>query len=157
MFRRQFDLRNSAVSSANSASWTPVFGRGMSFTYAECSRGERALENYKCKDSFWLFRRRDRSPSIQSTGPPFSIMCYCVCGIPSSRVPDCRLPCVYECVGYRAVHIARKQCVRPVIHFGLLHRLHAEPSHSFCARERSHRFTLQISIDILVTSCVLYT
>ncbi|GBP53024.1 hypothetical protein EVAR_80986_1 [Eumeta japonica] len=40
MFQRQLDLRNSAVSSAKSASWTPVFGRRTSFTYAEYSRGE---------------------------------------------------------------------------------------------------------------------
>ncbi|GBP52243.1 hypothetical protein EVAR_83104_1 [Eumeta japonica] len=40
MFRRQLDLRNSAVSSTKSMSWTPVFGRGISFTYAEYSIGE---------------------------------------------------------------------------------------------------------------------
>ncbi|GBP37243.1 hypothetical protein EVAR_35676_1 [Eumeta japonica] len=35
MFPMLFDLRYSAVSSANNASWTPVDGRGISFTYAE--------------------------------------------------------------------------------------------------------------------------
>ncbi|GBP07949.1 hypothetical protein EVAR_78093_1 [Eumeta japonica] len=39
MFRRQFDLRYSAMSSAKSASWTPVFSRGISITSAEYSTG----------------------------------------------------------------------------------------------------------------------
>ncbi|GBP23167.1 hypothetical protein EVAR_82330_1 [Eumeta japonica] len=40
MFRRQFDLKKSAVSSAKSASWTPVDGHGISLLYAEYSSGE---------------------------------------------------------------------------------------------------------------------
>ncbi|GBP09964.1 hypothetical protein EVAR_92496_1 [Eumeta japonica] len=38
MFRRLFDLRKSAVSSAKSSSWTLVVGHGISFMYAEYSR-----------------------------------------------------------------------------------------------------------------------
>ncbi|GBP61552.1 hypothetical protein EVAR_46413_1 [Eumeta japonica] len=40
IFRRQFERKKSAVSSANGASWTPDDGRGMSFTYAEYCSGE---------------------------------------------------------------------------------------------------------------------
>ncbi|GBP79325.1 hypothetical protein EVAR_99548_1 [Eumeta japonica] len=40
MYRRQLGLRNDAVSSAKSASSTPVFGRGISFTYADYSTRE---------------------------------------------------------------------------------------------------------------------
>ncbi|GBP31532.1 hypothetical protein EVAR_84644_1 [Eumeta japonica] len=39
---------------------------------------------------FRLFHRRSRLPSVQSPGPPFSIVCYCVCSVPSRRVPECR-------------------------------------------------------------------
>ncbi|GBP11545.1 hypothetical protein EVAR_77696_1 [Eumeta japonica] len=37
-FRRLFDLRKSAVSSAKSTSWVPVVGCGITFMYAEYSR-----------------------------------------------------------------------------------------------------------------------
>ncbi|GBP20816.1 hypothetical protein EVAR_14542_1 [Eumeta japonica] len=48
---------------------------------------------------------------------PFSLVCYCVCSVSLSRVPECRASCVYECVWYRAVFSVRSQqatCVRPV-------------------------------------------
>ncbi|GBP00090.1 Trypsin CFT-1 [Eumeta japonica] len=85
---------------------------------------------------FQLFRRRDRSSLAQSPGPPFSIGCYCMqCSFKprsgvsgSARVRVCVVP---HSVG-RAATVTQHAFV-PVIYSGLLHRLHAESAHGFCA------------------------
>ncbi|GBP20608.1 hypothetical protein EVAR_93722_1 [Eumeta japonica] len=50
--------------------------------------------------------------------------------VPSSRVPECRAPHVYECVWY---HDNQLRAFVPNVHSGLLHRLHAESAPGFCA------------------------
>ncbi|GBP17183.1 hypothetical protein EVAR_17302_1 [Eumeta japonica] len=68
---------------------------------------------------------------------PFSLVCHCICSVPSSRVPESRAPRVYECVWCCAAFITWRQLyhffVRPGVPSGLLHRLYAEPTHVFCA------------------------
>ncbi|GBP24602.1 hypothetical protein EVAR_79513_1 [Eumeta japonica] len=47
---------------------------------------------------FRLFRRPDRSPSVQYPGPPFRLVCYCVCSVPLSRFRRVGLrACIIEC------------------------------------------------------------
>ncbi|GBP56860.1 hypothetical protein EVAR_41496_1 [Eumeta japonica] len=84
---------------------------------------------------FRLFRRRDRSPSVQSPGPPFSVLLCVQClfephsGVSgSARVRVCMVP--------RSVHSAATVCTSPGIHSGLLHHLHTELEHGFCAVSR---------------------
>ncbi|GBP25661.1 hypothetical protein EVAR_12138_1 [Eumeta japonica] len=92
--------------------------------------GSEAVTIKKCtKDEnldFRLFHRCDRSPSVQSSGPPFSIVL---------------LRAAFRSVGLRAYTsvCGTAQCSLYVdsqatcVHSGLLHRQHAEPSPSFCA------------------------
>ncbi|GBP30575.1 hypothetical protein EVAR_94756_1 [Eumeta japonica] len=50
IFPMQFECKQSAVSSAKSATWTSVDSCGISFTYAECSSGEREALRYPSSD-----------------------------------------------------------------------------------------------------------
>ncbi|GBP58770.1 hypothetical protein EVAR_35549_1 [Eumeta japonica] len=43
-----------------------------------------------------LFLGRDRSPSVESPGPPFRLVCYCVCSVSLSRVSDYRASSVSD-------------------------------------------------------------
>ncbi|GBP76986.1 hypothetical protein EVAR_57667_1 [Eumeta japonica] len=84
-----------------------------------------------------LFRCRDRSPSVQSLGPPFKcsvLLCMQFSFEPRSGVSGSAR--VRVCVVPHSVHRAATVKLRAfvlMIHSGLLHRLHAESEHGFCA------------------------
>ncbi|GBP70731.1 hypothetical protein EVAR_51030_1 [Eumeta japonica] len=78
--------------------------------------------------------------------------------VPSSRVPECWAPSVYECGVPRSVYRAAVVKLRasvPVIYSGDPAVYTPSPHTVSAPRERSRRFTLQIPDAILVISRVL--